>query len=49
MKELDKKTSVDIYERAAKDLPIYQEFMEFKKRSAAPILPPPASVVQPSV
>jgi hypothetical protein len=41
MKELDKKTSVDFYERAAKELPIYLEFMEFKKRSAAPILPSP--------
>ncbi len=49
MKELDKKTSVDFYERAAKELPIYQEFMEFKKRSAAPILPPPSPVVQANV
>jgi hypothetical protein len=30
IRELDKKTSVDFYEKAAKELPIYQEFMEFK-------------------
>jgi hypothetical protein len=37
MRELDKKTSFDFYGRAAKEFPIYLEFMEFKKRSAAPI------------
>jgi len=41
MKELGEKTSVDFYGRAAKEFPIYLEFMEFKKRNAAPILPSP--------
>lgn len=41
MRDLNKKAENEVYERAAKDLTIYKEFVEFTKRrlQAAPASP----------
>ena len=41
MRDLNKKAENEVYERAAKDLTIYKEFVDFTKRrlQAAPVTP----------